>query len=160
MPKVLSEERIEFVLGHQLLGHIGCHADNVTYVLPICYAYDNNCIYGRTYDGMKIEMIRKNATVCFQVEYIENMQEWQSVVCWGEFEELTDVNDRTKAIEILKARITVSLQGNNLQQSKYWPFSLPELHTINGIIFCIHLKEKTGRLSSFQDSIEYVSSEK
>jgi nitroimidazol reductase NimA-like FMN-containing flavoprotein (pyridoxamine 5'-phosphate oxidase superfamily) len=149
MPEVLSEERIEYLLQHQLLGHIGCHADNTTYVVPICYAYDNNCIYGRTYEGMKLEIMRKNPTVCFQIEYIENMVKWQSVVCWGEFEEVTDMNKRNSAIEVLKKRISVSLEENALKHSAYWPFSINDLDNIEGIVFCIHLNKKTGRLSSY-----------
>jgi nitroimidazol reductase NimA-like FMN-containing flavoprotein (pyridoxamine 5'-phosphate oxidase superfamily) len=153
MLEVLSEEGIEHVLQHQLLGHIGCHADNTTYVVPICYAYDNNCIYGRTYEGMKLEIIRKNPTVCFQVEYIENMIQWQSVVCWGEFKEITDINKRNNAIQVLKNRISVSVEGNALQHFAYWPFSISDSDNIKEIIFCIDLTKKTGRLSSYHNPI-------
>ena len=149
MHERLDEERIEDLLQHQLLGHIGCHADNITYVVPICYAYESNCIYGRTYNGMKLEMIRKNPTVCFQVEYIENMLKWESVICWGTFEELIDKTKRDNAIRILKGRILVTIEGNALQHSAYWPFSISGSDNKNEIIFCIHLDKKTGRLSSY-----------
>jgi nitroimidazol reductase NimA-like FMN-containing flavoprotein (pyridoxamine 5'-phosphate oxidase superfamily) len=154
MHESLSEARIEEVLQHQLLGHLGCHTDNITYVVPICYAYENNYIYGRTYDGMKLEMIRKNPTVCFQVEYIENILKWESVVCWGAFEELTDVTRRNNAIKILKDRILVSMEGNMLQHSAYWPFSIHDSDNRNEIIFSIHLSKKTGRLSPYHNPQE------
>ena len=69
----LSEKGVEHVLRHKLLGHIGCHANNITYIVPICYAYDGKYIYGRTFEGMKIKMMRENPTVCFQVENLESM---------------------------------------------------------------------------------------
>ena len=158
MGEVLSEDRIEYVLQHQLLGHIGCHADNTTYVVPICYAYDDNCIYGRTRNGMKLKMLRENPAVCFQVEYIENMLKWQSVICWGEFEELTTIDKRNKAIDILKNRISVSLEGNALQHSAFWPFSISDLDNVEGVLFCIHLNKKTGRLSSYHNPVSSGSS--
>jgi nitroimidazol reductase NimA-like FMN-containing flavoprotein (pyridoxamine 5'-phosphate oxidase superfamily) len=151
MSEALSGERIEYVLQHQLLGHIGCHADDTTYVVPICYAYADNCIYGRTYEGMKVEIMRKNAAVCFQVEYIESMVQWQSVVCWGTFEEVTDIDKRNDAIKVLKNRIAVTVEGNALHHSAYWPFFINELDNINEIIFCIRLNKKTGRASSYHN---------
>ena len=45
---------------------------------------------GRTFEGMKVKMMRENPKVCFQIENLESFGEWQSVTCWGEFEELTD----------------------------------------------------------------------
>lgn len=148
MHEDLSEEQIEYVLKNELLGHIGCHADNITYVVPICYAYDGKCIYGRTYDGMKMKMVRENPNVCFQVEYIENMVKWKSVICWGEFEELTDIDKRNKAIRVLQDRILAVVESNALKQSPYWPFSISDLDNVKGIIFRIHLNKKTGRVSS------------
>jgi nitroimidazol reductase NimA-like FMN-containing flavoprotein (pyridoxamine 5'-phosphate oxidase superfamily) len=153
MPEALNDERIEYILQHQLLGHIGCHADDITYVVPICYAYDNNCIYGRTYEGMKLQIMRKNPAVCFQVEHIENMAQWQSVVCWGTFEEVIDIDQRQAAIQVLKNRISVSVEGNALQHSAYCPFFINELDNPNDVIFCIRLNKKTGGLSSIGNPV-------
>ena len=142
----LSIEAIEHVLKTQLLGHIGCHADNVTYVVPICYAYDDNCIYGRTFEGTKIKMVRKNPKVCFQIEHLESMRKWQSVICWGEFEELIDTVKRNKGIEVLQNRVSAIMGDKNLQVSHYWPFSLH--NNVEGIIFCIHISDKSGKFEN------------
>jgi len=144
----LSEEQVEYVLKNELLGHMGCHADDITYVVPICYAYDGKCIYGRTYEGMKMKIVRENPDVCFQVEYIKNMANWQSVICWGQFEELTDITKRNEAIHILQERIIAVVESNDLKHSPYWPFSITDLDNVKGIFFCIHLNKKTGRFSS------------
>jgi len=144
----LSEEGIEHVLKNQLLGHIGCHDNNKTYVVPICYAYDDHCIYGRTYEGFKITMMRNNPKVCFQVEHLESMGQWQSVICWGEFEELTDTHKRNKGIEVLQKRVSAFMVDKNLRVSRHWPFSI-DSDDIEGIIFCIHISEKTGK---FEDT--------
>ena len=143
----LSQKGIEHVLKSQLFGRIGCHANNVTYIVPICYAYDENCIYGRTFEGMKLKMMRENPKVCFQIENLESMGKWQSVICWGEFEELTDTIKRNKGIEILQNRISAVMGDRNLRVSHHWPFSL-DSDNAEGIIFCIHISEKTGKFEN------------
>ena len=141
----LSEERIEHVLSSQLLGRIGCYANNRMYIVPICYAYHGNCIYGRTFEGLKLKMMRENPQVCFQLEHLESMGHWQSVICWGEFEELTEMIKRNNGIRILQNRVSVKMDDENLRISHYWPFSINETDDIEGIIFCIHISEKTGK---------------
>jgi hypothetical protein len=56
---ILNPVEIEQLLSKQLVGRIGCHADGVTYVVPISYAYDGEYVYARTFEGMKINMMRK-----------------------------------------------------------------------------------------------------
>ena len=43
-------------------------------------------------EGKKIEMMRKNPEVCFQVDAIADLLNWESVICWGKFEEIVDIN--------------------------------------------------------------------
>jgi nitroimidazol reductase NimA-like FMN-containing flavoprotein (pyridoxamine 5'-phosphate oxidase superfamily) len=141
----LSAAEIEDVLNYQLIGRIGCHANDMSYIVPICYAYDGECVYARTYEGMKVKMMRENPKVCFQVEYIENMVNWKTVICWGEYEELTDTDKRQKAIQILHQRVLPLVSSKILKLSPYWPFSSTDSGNIKGIVFCIRLDAKTGR---------------
>jgi uncharacterized protein len=142
---LLSAEEIEDVLKHQLVGRIGCHAKDMTYIVPICYAYDGECIYARTYEGLKIKMMRENPNVCFQVEYMESMVNWKTVICWGKYEELTGINKRDQGIQILHSRVLPLIKSKTLKLSPHWPFSSIDSDNTKGIVFCIHLSEKTGR---------------
>lgn len=144
MEQDLSEEQIKHVLSHNIIGHLGCHAADITYIIPICYAYHEDSIYGRTYEGQKIQMLRTNPGVCFQVENIESMVRWKSVICWGVFEELTDSEQRNQAIHVLQNRIGAVVMDQKLLASQYWPFQAPEK---KGIVFAIRLSKKTGRSS-------------
>src|SRR5687768_361135 len=101
---VLTASEIENVLSGQILGHIGCHHNNKTYVVPISYAYDGTNIYCHSFEGMKTDMMRSNPSVCIQVDDMNNMSDWKSVVCWGEARELIDENECRQAISILAAR--------------------------------------------------------
>ncbi len=46
----LSPQEIETVLHQQVVGRLGCHAEGLTYVVPISYGYDGR-IYLWTYGG-------------------------------------------------------------------------------------------------------------
>lgn len=150
MAENLSSEGIEYVLKHQLLGRLGCHSGNTTYIVPICYAYDGNCIYARTFEGMKINIMRDNPRVCFQVAHLENMVKWQSVICQGYFEELNTADSRSAGIEVLQNRVSGVMADKTLRASPHWPFSPDELNDVKGIIFCIHIYEKTGRFENYR----------
>lgn len=146
MHQNLSIERIEHVLKSELLGYIGCHENDLPYIVPICYAYNGACIYGRTFEGMKMKIMRENPSVCFYVEYVDNTVGWQNILCWGVFEELTEINKRDKGIEILQNRVAAVIGNKTLERSPHWPFAQSESDNMEGIIFCIHLHKKTGRI--------------
>jgi len=48
---------------------------------------------------MKIDMMRKNPEVCFQTDMIENLSDWESVIAWGRFEEITDLLEKQLAMQ-------------------------------------------------------------
>ena len=141
----LGEDAIETVLHHQIIGHIGSHANDTTYVVPISYAYEGGCIYAHSEEGMKINMMRQNPKVCFEVYRMENMGNWQCVIGWGNFEEITDEKARAAALNILLKRDLPIITSKTVQLTTEWPFVPEDLNTIKGIVFRIKLTIKTGR---------------
>lgn len=142
----LSQKQIVEVISKNFVGRLGCHADDKTYVVPISYAFDGECIYFRTFEGMKISMMRKNPEVCFQVDKLENMANWESAIIWGTFEELTDKKERKKGLKILLSRILPNISSEMVKFTSEWPFPpTNDLNKIEGIVFRIHIKEMTGR---------------
>lgn len=141
----LDKYEIEKVLRQQIIGRLACHANDKTYIVPISYAYDGIYIYGHTYEGMKIRMMRENPKVCFEVEIMENMANWKSVIAWGEFEELTDSEKRKKATQELLDRTLPIITSETVKITPHWPFPPTDLNKVNGIVFRIKLTEKTGK---------------
>ncbi|HSV12558.1 MAG TPA: pyridoxamine 5'-phosphate oxidase family protein [Hanamia sp.] len=141
----LNSDQIEKVIGDNIIGRLGCHADGKTYVVPISYAYDGEFIYARTFEGLKISMMRKNPKVCFQIDEMENMGDWKSVVTWGTFEELLTEKDRNQGLEKLISRMIPEIASETVKISPQWPFPTDDFAKIKGIILRIRLTEKTGR---------------
>lgn len=141
----LTEEDIEVLVKHQLVGRIGCHSKGVTYIVPISYAYDGKYVYAHTFEGMKVDFMRKNPNICFQVDDTKDLSNWQSAILWGEFEELTNEPDRTQALRKLTDRKLPFITSETMHLTSQWPFQDSDLSKISGIVFRILIKEKSGR---------------
>jgi uncharacterized protein len=144
----LNKDSIEALLKNSLVGRIGCHAEGRTYVVPVSYAYDGDCIYVRSYEGMKLQLMRQNPAVCFEVDNTTDTSNWQSVIAWGTFEELHEPEARTQGLRILNNRELPLLSSSTTHIGAAWPFSADELDHVDGIVFRIRLTEKTGRFES------------
>jgi Predicted flavin-nucleotide-binding protein len=90
-PRELSRDEIDEFLRTQRIARLGCHADGVTYVVPVIYAYDDDC-GRRSHDGgPENAMLRANPRVCVEVdEYdTDGRGSWRSVIAHGTYEELS-----------------------------------------------------------------------
>jgi nitroimidazol reductase NimA-like FMN-containing flavoprotein (pyridoxamine 5'-phosphate oxidase superfamily) len=92
IPRELSRGEIEDFLRSQRIARLGCHADGVTYVVPLIYAYDDGAVVAVTTEGRKTAMLRENPRVCVEVdEYdADGRGSWRSVIAYGTYEELSD----------------------------------------------------------------------
>lgn len=152
----LNSEEIEKVFEENILGHLGCHVDGLTYIIPISYAYEDGCVWGRTFEGMKMNIVRKNPAVCFQVETIRGQSNWHSVIGWGQFDELTEHEEKDKALKILLQKRTPSVSTVMTKFSAEWPFVDVDSDHVPGIFFKILLTEKTGRFEMNQANYAFV----
>lgn len=140
----LTEEQINKLLSDQVVGRIACGYKDALYVVPISYAYNEDFIYARSYEGMKLEIMRKSPNVCFEVDDIRDLANWQSAVVWGGFEELKN-NEREEGLRILLRRHLPLSTSITTKLGKTWPFSEFDLGEIKGVVFRIAITKKTGR---------------
>lgn len=101
----LDQIQMDALLKEQVTGRIACHADGITYIVPINYVYNAPYIYCHSAAGKKIAMMRKNPQVCFEVDDIQNIFRWKSVVAWGSFEEVEDLEEKARLMQSLIHRI-------------------------------------------------------
>jgi len=97
----LTKGQCQRILIAGMIGRLGCHSSGKTYVLPITYVFDGGYIYAHSKDGLKLTMMRSNPDVCFQVDQIDDLCNWRSVIVWGKFEELTHSEEQEMALNIL-----------------------------------------------------------
>ena len=140
----LSETEIDDLLRSEVIGRIGCHNEGKTYIVSLTYAFDGDSIIGHTSEGMKIEILRHNPKVCFEVSKIENMSNWQSAVVWGEFEELKGYDARL-AMQKFINRIQPLITSETSQPTHGIEAHQLDSGGIKTIIYRIKILEKTGR---------------
>jgi nitroimidazol reductase NimA-like FMN-containing flavoprotein (pyridoxamine 5'-phosphate oxidase superfamily) len=141
----LNSKQIEHILHSLTIGRIGCHADAKTYVVPVTYAYDGTYIYGHTKEGLKIEMMRKNPMVCFEVDVMENMSNWRSVIAWGKFEEQKTPEERKAGMRILMDTLMPLMTGETTISHAMSDSYPKTIEAMKGVVYRIKLTEKTGR---------------
>lgn len=141
----LTANQIEAVLHREVVGRIGCHADDITYIVPTTYAYDGEFVYGHTIEGMKIDIMRKNPKVCFEVDTIENMSNWRSIIAWGTFEELKTKEERGSGMQQLIDRVMPLLTGETTISHSMTDGHGKYVEAMKGVVYRIKLTKKTGR---------------
>lgn len=98
----LNAETARQFLSEKNFARLGCVLDDgEPYVVPVNYFYRDGSAYIHSLPGLKIETLRKNPKACLQVDEIKDFFEWESVIAFGDFEEITDANERSEIMEIL-----------------------------------------------------------
>jgi nitroimidazol reductase NimA-like FMN-containing flavoprotein (pyridoxamine 5'-phosphate oxidase superfamily) len=105
---------------------------------------------------MKIKMMRKNPKVCVQVDERQDMSNWRSVIGWGKFSEITNEEERKKALQLLVNRQLPILSSSTTHLGSNWPFSSNDETVIPGIVFKITLDKKTGRFEENKVSPQFA----
>ena len=143
----LGPEEIEQLLASEITGRIGCHADGRTYVVPITYAYKSGNVYCHSAEGRKVGMMRKHPDVCFEIDRVEDMGNWMSVIAEGLFHELGG-REALEAMDVLIARFAEIERAQEPHPSYVLRASEAESPRADGrpiVLFRIQLGEKTGR---------------
>ena len=145
----LTEAQMDHMLRTECVARIGCYDGDRTYVVPISYVFDEGFIYAHSGQGLKIEIMRSNPEVCVEIDHVDDLANWQSVIAWGSFEEMTR-SDREEAMALLVGRLTplISERGGHLPHP--WDAHGGAADHIlyrasrHGVVYRIRLTEKTG----------------
>ena len=143
----LNNDQIEHVLHSEAIGRIGCHDAGRAYVVPITYVYDGEAVYGHSTEGQKLHMMRANPFVCFEVEQVDDLANWRSVIAWGTFEELSG-DDEHRALQLLIDRLMPLMPSVTADPRTDAHLTGTHAHATGGqapILYRIALTDKTGR---------------
>jgi hypothetical protein len=142
----LSSAEIEELLRTEVVARLGCHAEGRTYVVPVTYAYDGDALLIQSADGLKLRMMHDNPWVCVEVDHIDNLANWRSVIAWGRFGELLGA-DASAALARLRDRLQPLIISETTPVSEALAEGETRVRSGNGhaSIYRIHLFEKTGR---------------
>lgn len=134
----LTPAEIERVLTRNHVGRIAFAFRGHPDIEPIHYVYDAGWIYGRTAPGTKLSTLVHHPWVAFEVDEIEGLFDWTSVVARGTVY-LIDAEGSTqdreihaRAVHLLRELIPETLASDDPTPSRR-------------ALFRVHLDEVTGR---------------
>jgi nitroimidazol reductase NimA-like FMN-containing flavoprotein (pyridoxamine 5'-phosphate oxidase superfamily) len=136
----LGSEEIERFLAAQVVGRIGVHAGGVTYVVPVIYAFADGALHVFTVEGQKVQMMREQPQVCFEVdEYdVDGRGSWRSVIVQGRYEELEGA-EAERVLALLTARFRGERGSGETSGRR------PRGDGRPGVAFRIAIESATGR---------------
>jgi hypothetical protein len=136
IPRELSRREIEGFLRGQRIARLGCHADGVTYVVPLIYAYEDDAVVAVTTEGRKTAMLRENPRVCVEIDEYDSdgKGSWRSVIAHGTYEELTGAAIEP-ALALMRDRFARTA-GRAAEPRRLGP---------DVVVLRIHLDEVSGR---------------
>jgi hypothetical protein len=113
--KDADRREMEGILQDEVIGHLALAADGEVYVVPLNYTYlDGKVLFHCALQGRKLDMIRRNPGVCFEVSRqngppVAHGAEtcdapFESVICWGRARIIEDVAERQAVLNAFQAR--------------------------------------------------------
>jgi nitroimidazol reductase NimA-like FMN-containing flavoprotein (pyridoxamine 5'-phosphate oxidase superfamily) len=138
----LTDLQMNHLLASQVRGRIACTNGKRSYILPFTYIFDGNYLYGELHDKRKMELLRKNPGVCFEIDLMHGLTNWQEVIVEGKIEQLSG-EDEYKAREFLSEHIYPFAIDQNSFKSKAATGTLNKRAT-RPILCRIKIEKKSG----------------
>ena len=114
MPERTTQDKdvIESIIRKARFCRIGLCDDGQPYVVPVCFGYQGNTLYFHcAKEGRKIDILRKNNAVCFEIAVdceltgAEQACQWgvkyRSVIGFGKAAFVEDTEGKRKALDII-----------------------------------------------------------
>lgn len=141
----LTDTEIKNLLSSQVIGRLACVDGKNPYIVPITYTYDGDYIYGQTNLGTKLTILRKNPNICFEVDTLVDMRNWQSVILFGIFEELKEENAKV-ARELMYSRVFPLLTSSTIHLHEHnEPGKIDDSTRMKYVMYRIKITKVTGR---------------
>ena len=110
--EITNDEEMVEIIEKASICRLGLSLDNMPYIVPMNFGYKDNCIYFHAAkEGKKLEMLKENSNVCFEIdidcELIKNElpcnwgMKYRSIIGFGNGSIVTDFNRKKEALHII-----------------------------------------------------------
>jgi len=142
--KVTDIDEIEGIIKRALICRLGLVDNDEPYVVPVCFGYERNTLYfhGKL-KGRKVELIRKNNKVCFEMDIDVELEKakdpchWamkgKSVVGVGRASIVEDDAEKSYALRLIMGHYS---EGD---------FSFPKSELDKTLVVKVDIKSITGK---------------
>lgn len=150
MIKDLNSKDCIALLKKHYVGRLAYLVGKTPFVAPITYFYfeedKKGSIISYSLEGHKMEAMRKNNYVSVQVDEIESINQWKSVLAHGEFEELHQIDAKRLLHEFASGVKNLINQDTDKNVQFIHEFSSKlQAQADPPIVYRINLHEITGK---------------
>lgn len=142
--KITDIDEMEGIIKEATCCRIGLVDNDEPYVVPVCFGYERNALYFHgALTGRKIELIKKNNKICFEIDTdveIVNVEipcyaveKYKSVIGVGRAYILEDDEEKTHGLNLITKQYT---KGD---------FSFPKSELDKTLVVKVDIKSITGR---------------
>jgi len=148
--EIKNRDEMERILEEANACRIALSDNLVPYIVPVAFGYENNIIYFHSSpEGKKIEILKKNNNVCFEIdtniEVVKNLAtpcigtiKYYSVIGFGKASFIVDLEKKKKALDII---VRHYLPGN------LFSYSEDSLNKV--VVVKIEISIMTGKKSGY-----------
>lgn len=142
--EIVDREGIESVIRKASVCHLAMCDGESPYVVPLCFGYDDGLLYFHSAgEGRKLEALRKNDRVCFEISVDQEIMisgdpchwdmRYRSVIGFGRASFAEDLDEKQRALDVIVAHYA---KGS---------FTYPEA-TVNGmVVIRVKIESMTGK---------------
>ncbi|NIO20323.1 MAG: pyridoxamine 5'-phosphate oxidase family protein [Candidatus Aenigmarchaeota archaeon] len=147
--EIKDENILESILRRATVCRIALSENNVPYIVPLNFGYKDNCLYFHSArEGKKIDMIRSNNDVCFEIDVDseivrgENACGWSmkyySIIGFGKASFVEGSEEKRRALDIIMEHYS----GKS-------SFNYSEETVNNAAIIKVKIESMTGKKSGY-----------
>lgn len=82
--EIKDRTEILTIMTEALVCRLGCSDEGTPYVVPMNFGLGENCIYLHcAKEGRKLDIIRRNAKVCFEMDLLREIRQSPTACGWG-----------------------------------------------------------------------------
>lgn len=144
----LEEKDSLAILKNDYLGHLSYIYQSRPFVVPITYFYDSerNVIICYSGEGHKMNAMRKNNEVAFNIVDVDGLTKWKSVMAHGKFEQLSGPDAKAYLHDFSIGIKELIIKKELKELSFISEFSSKAVNENLPMIFIIKIDEITGKM--------------
>jgi nitroimidazol reductase NimA-like FMN-containing flavoprotein (pyridoxamine 5'-phosphate oxidase superfamily) len=144
--EITDSAEIESIIRRSIVCRLALADQNQPYVVPLCFGYRDRTLYFHSAsEGKKIDMLKKNSSVCFEfdVDYeiiksdnaCDQGMKYKSVIGFGKASFIEDVESKHRALDVI------------MEQYGGRASSYPDTRLKNTVVIQVDIEQMTGKRS-------------
>ncbi len=142
--EIIDPKEIEEILKKSEVCRLAMVDGDTPYIVPLNFGYEDGAVYFHSAkEGKKIELMKQNPTVCFEVDNLIKFKkaplacdwgiEYSSVIGWGKVQFLDDLKAKKQGLDIIMAQYS----GRD--------FEYPEENVERTAVIKVPIEKMTGK---------------